>query len=125
LFRHVASSIDKFKQNKVKDSADSEETQLVDIEDISSVSTPLGQKCLTVTKTTFVHERPPEEASEELPLSNTFDNYSVWIKAMCPQWRKRHESHLDFSGIVPSMFNFQVSLGVDKSTMEYPSTLPK
>ena len=110
LFRRVASSVDKFKQNKVtdffkvKDSADGEETQLVDIEDIASVSAPLGRKRLTVTERTFVRERTPEEAAEELPLPDPFDNYPAWIQAMRPRWRKRHESRLDSSGIVPSMF---------------------
>jgi len=109
LFRRVASSVDKFKQNKVtdffkvKDSADGEETQLVDIEDIPSVSTPLGRKRLTVTEKTFVRERTPEEASE-LPLPDAFDDYAAWIKAMRPRWRKKHESRLGSSGIVPSMF---------------------
>jgi len=113
LLRRVAGSVDKFKQNKVTDffkmakdgdDAGLQETQLVDIEDIASASSN-GRKRLTVTERTFVRERTPQEESfEDVPLPNPSDDYSAWIQAMRPRWRKMRTAGSSSSSVVPSMF---------------------
>ena len=110
LHRRVAGAVDKFKQNKVTDffrargSTDEVETQPVDIEDIGSVSTQIGRKRLIVTERTFVRERTPEAFEEILP--DPSENYSAWIRAMRPRWKKMHEARWagNPSSVVPHMF---------------------
>jgi DNA polymerase epsilon subunit 1 len=110
LHRRVAGAVDKFKQNKVTDffrargSTDEVKTQPVDIEDIGSVSTQIGRKRITVTERTFVRERTPEALEEILP--DPSDNYSAWIRAMRPRWKRMHEARWagNPSSVVPHMF---------------------
>lgn len=109
LLRRVAGAIDKFKQNKVTDffrmkgDVDNDENQPVDIEDIASVSLQ-GRKRLTVTETTFVRERTPEDSFDDVPLPDPSKNYSAWIRAMRPRWNKLNKSRIAGDSVLPSMF---------------------
>ncbi|KAJ3500777.1 hypothetical protein NLJ89_g9640 [Agrocybe chaxingu] len=112
LHRRVAGAVDKFKQNKVTDffkakgNAGEEETQPMDIEDIGSASTNVLRKRLTVSEPTFIREQTPE-IEDDAPLPNPSVNYSAWIRAMRPRWRKKHAARWgggNSSTVVPSMF---------------------
>ncbi|KAF8154614.1 hypothetical protein B0H34DRAFT_717308 [Crassisporium funariophilum] len=98
LHRRVAGAIDKFKQNKVTDffkakgDEDEEETQPADIEDIGSQSPQPKRTRLTFVKRPIVREETPEPATNDEPLPNPSTNYSAWIRAMRPRWKRRQEA---------------------------------
>ncbi|KDR79105.1 hypothetical protein GALMADRAFT_242970 [Galerina marginata CBS 339.88] len=113
LHRRVAGAVDKFKQNKVTDffkakgDADEEETQPMDIEDIGTTSAQPKRKRITVTERSLVRQASPESAVDDEPLPDPSDDYSAWIRAMRPRWKRRVQARWGGSSaaVVPSMFN--------------------
>lgn len=108
LHRRVAGAVDKFKQNKVTDffkakgEGVEEETQLMDIEDTGKQS---NRKRLVPTTRTIVREPTPEPTDDDQPLPDPLTNYSAWIRAMRPRWKKRGEARWSRgAAIVPTMF---------------------
>ena len=115
LHRRVAVAVDKFKQNKVTDffktkgtrEGDEEETQPADIEDtIGSTSSQPTRKRLVPTERSIVREVTPEPAVNDEPLPNPSENYSAWIRAMRPRWKRKNQARWGGapSAIVPTMF---------------------
>ena len=115
LHRRVAVAVDKFKQNKVTDffktkgtgDGDEEETQPADIEDIvGSTSNQPTRKRLVPTERSIVREVTPEPVIDDEPLPNPSENYSAWIRAMRPRWKRKNQARWGgaSSAIVPTMF---------------------
>jgi DNA polymerase epsilon subunit 1 len=114
LHRRIVKMTEKFKQNKMTDffgkkgSKESEESQLMDIEDAGgSEVTKIGLQKFAVIKKK-VRERTPEiKDLEEIPIPNPNLHYRDWIRAMRPRWKQRRELRNggdSASVVVPSMF---------------------
>ncbi|PPQ88162.1 hypothetical protein CVT25_005127 [Psilocybe cyanescens] len=113
LHRRVAGAVDKFKQNKVTDffrqkaDGDEEETQPIDIEDVASISANPGRKRLIVSERSLVRNVTPEPEIDDGPLPDPHHNYSEWIRAMRPRWKRKQQARWggsSGSAVVPSMF---------------------
>ncbi|KAJ7587075.1 hypothetical protein C8J56DRAFT_1083280 [Mycena floridula] len=115
--RRVAGAVDKFKQNKLTDffGVATEETQNEenpqDIEDIGAEDT--GRICITGPKWLFTRAASPEPEEDEAylsrPLPDPSVNYTAWLKAMRPRWKKQQEARWNVaesatSVVIPSMF---------------------
>ncbi|KAG6831555.1 hypothetical protein H0H92_009474 [Tricholoma furcatifolium] len=114
LHRRVAGAVDKFKQNKMTDffsrateGSKDQNADAMDIENIGERESNTNRLRIGVVRRKKVQKElsPPLEA-EDLPLPDPSVNYSAWIRAMRPRWRKKREG--DFGGgatsIVPAMF---------------------
>lgn len=114
LHRRIAGAVDKFKQNKVTDffkapgSRNEEETQPADIEDFGSTpKQSIRKRFKPAEPTAAVRELSPEQDADDEPLPDPSQNYSAWIRAMRPRWKKRHAARWGdaSSTIVPSIFS--------------------
>ncbi|KAF8901150.1 hypothetical protein CPB84DRAFT_1815239 [Gymnopilus junonius] len=113
LHRRIAGAVDKFKQNKVTDffkasgSYDDDETQPMDIEDFGITPKQPTRKRYKPTEPNAMREPSPEPDAQDEPLPDPSANYSAWIKAMRPRWKRRHAARWGgaSSTIVPSMFS--------------------
>ena len=107
LHRRVAALDDKFHQHKVTDffrlkSNDDEESQMhtqmdsMDIEDFSTQVTATGRPRIAVVNRKY--KRKPSldrEAEEDVPKHTGVNykmNYSAWLKAIRPKWRRNTSS---------------------------------
>lgn len=115
LHRRVAGKIDKFQQNKLTQffRPVREEQQGVegpmDIEDFGSKEKPTGRPRIAVVNRKITRKASPEavnDALAKLPLPDPSENYSAWLKAVKPRWKKRHETRwgTSTSSVVPAMF---------------------
>ena len=115
LHRRVAGAVDRFKQNKLTDFFGPTNTEVhhsvedINIEDLAiTVNGSRSRPRIAVTnrKPRLREDTPDPLATDTLPpLPNPSVNYSTWIKAMKPRWRKRQAARsADPSGIVPAMF---------------------
>ncbi|TFK37082.1 hypothetical protein BDQ12DRAFT_736481 [Crucibulum laeve] len=111
LHRRVAGAVDKFKQNKVTDfftrRTEGEETQPADMEDFGSQDTSRLKPRLAFVKRKVTRQDSPEpDEEDQLPLPDPLVNYSAWIKAIRPRWKKKQEERWGGSAstIVPAMF---------------------
>ena len=116
LHRRVAGAVDKFKQNKVTDffnrMADHELQHgavPMDIEDFGARDSPSDRPRIAVVNRKFIRKESPEPILDDLstrPLPDASINYSAWIKAIKPRWKKRREARwgASTSTIVPAMF---------------------
>ncbi|KAF5367571.1 hypothetical protein D9758_003792 [Tetrapyrgos nigripes] len=117
LHRRVAGAVDKFKQNKLTDffkpvdgesqSQRDSETQIADIEDTAGEHASKRIR-IAPLKPQFTRQATPEpEGDSDLskPLPDPYMNYSAWIKAMRPRWKRRREGADSSSTVVPSMFS--------------------
>ncbi|KAJ7579680.1 hypothetical protein C8J56DRAFT_1169553 [Mycena floridula] len=117
LHRRVAGAVDKFKQNKLTDffGVTTQETQNEenpqDIEDIGAEDT--GRIRITGPKRLFTRAASPEPEEDEAELSRPLPdpsvNYTAWLKAMRPRWKKQQEARWNVaesatSVVIPSMF---------------------
>ncbi|KAG6890040.1 hypothetical protein C0995_012497 [Termitomyces sp. Mi166 len=121
LHRRVAGAVDKFKQNKVTDffSRTTEnkhhEPDAMDIEDIGKQKTSHTDRLrIGVVHRKKTRKQSPEPEPEDLLLPDPSVNYSAWIKAMRPRWKKRHDARLGSSATsaVPAMFRGAASARV-------------
>ncbi|EDR01015.1 uncharacterized protein LACBIDRAFT_312780 [Laccaria bicolor S238N-H82] len=111
LFRRVAGAVDKFKQNKLTDffrqkgeeGDEGEETQPADMEDFGLEPRQVIRPGFSFVKRGFVREESPEDVTDK-PLPNPTVNYSAWIKAMRPRWKKKQEARYGGGTVIPSMF---------------------
>lgn len=113
LHRRVAGAVDKFKQNKVTDffsviPRKVQEDGENDMEDFGTQKHPdKGRIAVVGHKATY---KPSPEAEEDdthrVPLPDPSSNYSSWLKAIKPRWRKMREERWggESSRVVPSMF---------------------
>jgi DNA polymerase epsilon subunit 1 len=112
LFRRVAGAVDKFKQNKLTDffrqkgeeGDEGEEIQPADMEDFGVESRQVIRPGFSFVKRNFVREESPESDVTDKPLPNPTVNYSAWIRAMRPRWKKKQEARFGGATVVPSMF---------------------
>ncbi|EIW75641.1 DUF1744-domain-containing protein [Coniophora puteana RWD-64-598 SS2] len=161
LHRRVAGQVDKFKQNKMTDfftRAPATESQFEtqddpDMEDFGQSSAQPSQARIAVVKRKPVarQETPEEEeAPVDVPLPNPERNYSAWIKAIKPRWKRRREARWGdaTASAVPSMFKgvkvrtarrwdiiqirpskilgrFNLWLSVDNSVVSIPLRIPR
>lgn len=113
LHRRVAGAIDKFKQNKVTDffsvaPRKVQEDGECDMEDYGTQKHPDKGRIAVVSRKAT--RRPSPEAEEDdaysVPLPDPSLNYSAWLKAIKPRWRKMREARWggETSAVVPSMF---------------------
>ncbi|KAG6376841.1 hypothetical protein JVT61DRAFT_1867 [Boletus reticuloceps] len=113
LHRRVAGAVDKFKQNKVTDffsvvPRKVQEDGESDMEDFGTQKHPNKGRIAVVTRKAT--RRPSPEAEEDdaytVPLPDPSSNYSAWLKAIKPRWRKMREARWggERSAAVPSMF---------------------
>ncbi|KAF9240065.1 hypothetical protein BU15DRAFT_87792 [Melanogaster broomeanus] len=118
LHRRVAVAVDKFKQNKVTDffskaPLQTQEDGEEDLEDFGMQKKPAQGRIAVVSRKAARRQSPDEDEDEDednnvdnTPLPDPSSNYSAWLKAIKPRWRKRREARWggDASAIVPSMF---------------------
>ncbi|KAF9011073.1 hypothetical protein BDQ17DRAFT_1345420 [Cyathus striatus] len=113
LHRRVAGTIDKFKQNKMTDffrqkpdNDTQEETLPADMEDFGSQMAKGFKPRIAVVRKAVREESPGEEDNTEQPLPDIQLNYSAWIRAMRPRWKRRQEARWgdESSTVVPSIF---------------------
>lgn len=121
LHRRVAGAVDKFKQNKVTDfftrmtENKSNEPDAMDIEEIGETeSSHTDRLRIGVVHRKKVRKQSPEPGPEDLLLPDPSVNYSAWIKAMRPRWKKRYDARLGGSATsaVPAMFRGAASTRV-------------
>ena len=112
LHRRVAALEDKFSQQKMTDffSADSEPTQLADIEEVGNADGSSTRRRIAVVnrkpRKRFVSSDEKLDDALNKPLPNPSRDYSSWIKAMRPRWKHRRSARTDnaHSAAVPAMF---------------------
>ncbi|KAH7890461.1 hypothetical protein F5I97DRAFT_33293 [Phlebopus sp. FC_14] len=111
LHRRVAGAVDKFKQNKMTDffskALPGVQGGEGDMEDLGRLRRPeQGHIAIVSRKTTRKQSPEIEEDAENVPLPDPHSNYSVWLKAIKPRWKRRREGRWgdSTSGVVPSMF---------------------
>ncbi|KAF9073524.1 hypothetical protein BDP27DRAFT_1417011 [Rhodocollybia butyracea] len=114
LHRRVAGAIDKFKQNKLTDffkpagdleAPEEEETQLMDMEDFGQG--PSARSFIAPAEPRIMRKDTPEPDTVEVgkALPDPKMDYSAWLKAMRPHWKRRREGPDPGSIVVPSMFS--------------------
>ena len=112
LHRRVAVAVDKFKQNKVTDffstAAPKASVDEDGMEDFGVSKAPSTGRIAVVTRKPKRKqaEEPVEEEVADAPLPDPHTDYSAWLKAIKPRWRKMREARWGGStaAIVPSMF---------------------
>ena len=114
LHRRVAGAIDKFKQNKVTDFFSVIPRQKVqegeegDIEDFRTQKHPEKRRIAVVNRkaTRKLSPEAEEDDAFRVPLPDASCDYSAWLKAIKPRWRKMREARWgrETSAVVPSMF---------------------
>ena len=114
LHRRVAGAIDKFKQNKVTDFFSVIPRQKVqegeegDIEDFGTQKHPDKRRIAVVNRkaTRKLSPEAEEDDAFRVPLPDASCDYSAWLKAIKPRWRKMREARWgrETSAVVPSMF---------------------
>ena len=114
LHRRVAGAIDKFKQNKVTDFFSVIPRQKVqegeegDIEDFGTQKHPEKRRIAVVNRkaTRKLSPEAEEDDAFRVPLPDASCDYSAWLKAIKPRWRKMREARWgrETSAVVPSMF---------------------
>ena len=113
LHRRVAGAVDKFKQNKVTDffsvvPRKVREDGESDMEDFGAQGEPKKGRIAVVSRKATRKPSPDAEVDEanSVPLPDPDSNYSNWLRAIRPRWRKMREARLggETSSVVPSMF---------------------
>ncbi|KAF5383469.1 hypothetical protein D9757_006181 [Collybiopsis confluens] len=114
LHRRVAGAVDKFKQNKLTEffkpvgdvetqPEDETETQLMDIEEFGNGP---ARSFIAPAEPRMARKYTPEpETIEDQPLPDPTMNYSAWLKAVRPRWKRLREGPDPGSTVVPSMFS--------------------
>lgn len=116
LHRRILKTTEKFKQNKVTDffnkkidAGESQNPPPMDIEDFGGeVAKADKPRIAAVRRKVTRQQTPEEEEPEDVPVPNPNINYSAWIKAMRPRWKRRRELGMGgdsgSSTVVPTMF---------------------
>ncbi|KAL4079949.1 hypothetical protein V8B97DRAFT_1928963 [Scleroderma yunnanense] len=112
LHRRVAGAVDKFKQNKVTDffskAIPKNPVDEDGMEDFGISKVPSTGRIAVVTRKPkqTQREESDEEEVDNTPLPDPNTNYSSWLKAIKPRWRKLREARLGGPAavVVPSMF---------------------
>ena len=112
LHRRVAGAVDKFKQNKVTDffstAVPKGPNDEEEMEDFGVSKAPSTGRIAVVTrkpKRRQTEEQVEEEVVDAV-LPDPYTDYSAWLKAIKPRWRKMREARLGgpAAAIVPAMF---------------------
>ena len=101
-----------FKQNKLTDffhqkgeeGDEGEEIQPADMEDFGAEFRQVIRPRFSFVKRGFVREESPEPDVTDKPLPNPTVDYSAWIRAMRPRWKKKQEARFGGATVIPSMF---------------------
>ena len=112
LHRRVAGAVDKFKQNKVTDffstAVPKDPNDEGEMEDFGVSKAPSTGRIAVVTRKPK-RKKTEEQVEEEIAdavLPDPHADYSAWLKAIKPRWRKMVEARCGGSAaaIVPAMF---------------------